>query len=433
MIKKALVVVVLVALGGAGYWWMNAPVGDSGPEARRGNAAMQMRAGITGQRWGRGGAATSTIQVEALDVTMSAHSPTLPLLATVAAKRQEIITAPQLARVEDILVEPGDRVEAGQPLLRLSAESLQWALRQQQAAITQLEATIRIAARQHEVHQEELEQARANYQREVNLRQQGFSNESSVQTAADALRSAELQVAVYEDESVQRRAQLEQARIELEQVQSQIEDLTPTAPFDAEVVAIQTAPRVQVASGANLMTLIDRESIYASTQIPLSAYRELRAGNAEARAIVNGVSYPVRISRLSATANAGAVAMELTLPDDIPVLINETIELDLALPAVDAYALPQDALYYGDQLYRIEDGRLRAVSVSVLGYQQRGDQPWALVTGDGLDGGMTVLTTRLSQPTNGTPVTVVNGAHTDNADSGAKADIGSEIQAGTAQ
>jgi len=433
MIKKAVVVIVLVAVGAAGYWWMNAPEGDSGPEARRGSAAWQMRAGITGQRWGRGGAPTTTIQVEAMNVARSAESPTLPLLATVSAKRQETITAPQLARVEEILVEPGDRVEAGQPLLRLTAESLQWALRSQQAAITQQEAAIRIAARQHEAHRETLEQARANYQREVNLRQQGFSNESSVQAAAETLRSAELQVAVYEDESVQRQAQLEQARLELEQVQSQIDDLTPTAPFEADVVAVETAPQVQVTSGAPLLTLIDRSSIYASSQIPLSAYRQLRDGNAEAFARINGTAYPVRVSRLSATADAGAVALELTLPEDIPVLINETIEIDLALPAIDAYALPQDALYYGDQLYRINDGRLQAASVTVLGYQQRGDEPWALVTGDELNGEMTVLTTRLSQPTNGTPVTIVNGTRPESDGNSADADIANETRAEATQ
>lgn len=431
MIKKTVMVLVLIALGGAGYWWMNAPVDSGDPQARRGNAAWQMRAGITGQRWGRGGAPTTTIQVEALDVSRSPHSPTLPLLATVLAKRQETITAPQQARVAEILVEPGDSVTAGQPLLRLSAEDLEWARRQQQAAITQQEAAIRIAERQHQAHQEELEQARANYERETNLRRQGFSNESSVQSAAEALRAAELQVAVYEDESVQRSAQLEQARIELEQVEAQIDDLTPTAPFDATVVDVQTAPRVQVSAGANLMTLIDRSSIYASTRIPLSVYRTLRERPSGAQAIVNGERYPVTVTRLAATADTGTVAMELSLPESIPVLINETIEMDLALPAVEAYALPQDAVYYGDQVFQIEDGRLQVATVSVIGYQQRDGAQWALVDSTDLNGDVTVLTTRLSQPTNGTPVTVVSGSDRQPGMTPASPD--SEVQVGAAQ
>lgn len=411
MIKKSLIVLVLVIVGAGGYWWMNAPTEENGSQARRGNAAMQMRAGITGQRWGRGGAPTTTVQVEAMTVTEKAQSPFLPLLAKVSAKRQEIITAPQQSRVESILVEPGQQVTAGDPLLQLSAESLQWALRQQEAAITQQEAAIRIAARQHEVHEQALEQARANYRREVNLRQQGYSNESNVQAAAEALRSAELQVAVYDDESIQRQAQLEQARIELARVQSQLDDLTPHAPFDAEVAAVHTAPKVQVAEGTELLTLIDRSSLYASTQIPLSAYREVRGNNTKAWIRVDDNTYPATVSRLAATSNAGAVAMELSLPEGLPVLINETIELDLALPEIQAYAVPQNALYQGDQLYLINEGRLRAVSVSVLGYQQRNDEQWALVDSDELEGEVTVLTTRLSQPTNGTPVTIVNGAN----------------------
>ncbi len=412
MIKKSLIVLVLVIVGAGGYWWMNAPKEENSAQARRGNAAMQMRAGITGQRWGRGGAPTTTLQVEAMTATPQAQSPSLPLLAKVSAKRQEVITAPQQARVDTILVEPGQDVTEGEPLLKLSAESLQWALRQQQAAITQQEAAIRIAARQHEVHKQALEQAQANYRREVNLRQQGYSNESNVQAAAEALRSAELQVAIYEDESIQRQAQLEQARIELAQVEAQLEDLTPKAPFEAEVAAIHTAAKVQVASGANLLTLIDRSSLYASTQIPLSAYREVSGNNTKAWVRVDGITYPAKVSRLAATSNAGAVAMELSLPEDLPVLINETIELELALPEIQAYAVPQNALYQGDQLYLINEGRLRAVSVSVLGYQQRDDEQWALVDSGELEGEVTILTTRLSQPTNGTPVTIVNGLGT---------------------
>lgn len=292
--------------------------------------------------------------------------------------------------------------------MQLQADSLHWSLRQQGASIDAQQAAIRIAARQHEAHLQELEQARSNYQRELNLRQQGFGNDATVQAVADALRNAELRVSIYEDESLARAAQLEQARIQLEQAQAQLDDLTPTAPFDADVVNVSIAPAVHVSADQPLVELVDPTSLYVSTHIPIATYRQLRDTEILAYALVAGQRWPLSLLSLAATTNAGSVALELALPGEMPVLINETIEISLALPPVESYAVPQDAIYYGDQLYTIEEGRLLANRVSILGYQERDNGQWALVAGTEMNGEIDVLTTRLSQPTNGTPVAIVD-------------------------
>lgn len=409
MIKKAILISALLAAGGGGYYWMTQPQDNQATaEQRRGNAAMQLRSGMTGSRWGRGAAPVSALQVEAMTATTDWHHPTMSLLARVDAKRRETVMAPLNARVEHIHVRPGQAVTAGTELLQLQADSLRWSLRQQGASIEAQEAAIRIAARQHEAHQQELEQSRANYQRERNLRQQGFGNDAAVQAVADALRNAELRVSIYEDESLARASQLEQARIQLEQAQAQLDDLTPRAPFDANVVNVSIAPSVQVTANQALVELVDPGSLYASTQIPIAAYRQLRDSEILAYAQVAGQRWSLSLLNLAATTQAGSVALELALPAEMPVLINETIELSLALPQVEAYAVPQDAIYYGDQLYTIEEGRLLANTISILGYQERDNQQWALVAGAELNGEINVLTTRLSQPTNGTPVAIVD-------------------------
>lgn len=408
MWRKALVVVALLAIGFAGYRWMNAPQETAASEQRRGNAAMSMRAGITGSRWGRDGVDSSAIQVEALEVTRALNAPQIPLLGTVQAKRQETITAPQAARVSDILVHSGESVAAGEPLLRLEAEAVDWALRQQQATIEQQLAGIRIAERQHELNQEALVIAERDLAREQNLLQQGFSNETNVAAARQTWRNAQLAVANYDDEAAQRQSQLEQARIELEQVRDQQQDLTPTAPFSAEVVSIDTAAQVRVEAGETLLSLVDRSSLYVRTQVPLRIYRNITGTNIEASAWLNGTAYPTTLDNLAATSNTGSVDLTLNLPQDIPVLINETLEISLTLPPVESFAIPQNAVYYGDQIYQIREGVLQALPISIIGYQQRDGEQWALIDSDELGEAATILTTRLSQPTNGTPVKVLN-------------------------
>lgn len=410
MWKKALVVVALLAIGFAGYRWMNAPQETTASEQRRGNAAMSMRAGITGSRWGRDGVDSSAIQVEALEVTRALNAPQIPLLGTVQAKRQETITAPQAARVSDILVRSGESVAAGEPLLRLEAEAVNWALRQQQATIEQQLAGIRIAERQHKLNQEALVIAERDLEREQNLQQQGFSNETNVAAARQTWRNAQLAVANYDDEAAQRQSQLEQARIELEQVRDQQQDLTPTAPFSAEVVSIDTAAQVRVDAGETLLSLVDRSSLFVRTQVPLRIYRNITGTEIEASAWLNGTAYPLTLNNLAATSNTGSVDLTLNLPQDIPVLINETLEISLTLPPVESFAIPQNAVYYGDQIYQISEGVLQALPISILGYQQRDGEQWALIDSDELGEEATILTTRLSQPTNGTPVRVLNAS-----------------------
>lgn len=407
MWKKALVVVALLAIGFAGYRWMNAPQETVASEQRRGNAAMSMRAGITGSRWGRDGVDSSAIQVEALEVTRALNAPQIPLLGTVQAKRQETITAPQAGRVSDILVRSGESVAAGEPLLRLEAEAVNWALRQQQATIEQQLASIRIAERQHELNQEALVIAERDLEREQNLQQQGFSNETSVAAARQTWRNAQLAVANYDDEAAQRQSQLEQARIELEQVRDQQQDLTPTAPFSAEVVSIETAAQVRVDAGETLLSLVDRSSLFVRTQVPLRIYRNITGTEIEASAWLNDTAYPLTLDNLAATSNTGSVDLTLNLPQEIPVLINETLEISLTLPPVESFAIPQNAVYYGDQIYQISEGVLEALPISILGYQQRDGEQWALIDSDELGEEATILTTRLSQPTNGTPVRVL--------------------------
>lgn len=410
MKKQSIIVAVILAVGAGGYLLMSHPIASDNSSQRGGNAAMSMRAGLAGSRWGGSNASSNTVQVEAIDVELANHAPATPLLAQVDAKRQETLTVPAEARVINIAVQAGQFVSAGEALIELSADSIEWTLRQQQAAVAQQQAAIRIAERQHQVELAALQNARASYQREVALNNQGYSNAASLQSAEDSLRSAELTVDIYADESVQRQADLEQALIALEQAQADADDLQPTAPFDAEVVSINVASGARLAADTSLMTLVDRSSLFARTQVPLSVYRRIRGQTIAAEAIIDGSLYPLTVTSLAASAETGAVALEVALPENIPVLINETIELQLKLPSVPSYAVPQDAIYQSDRLYQLVDGALRMQTVEVIGYQQRDGKQWALVTFDGAnDGGapLTVMTTRLSQPSDGTPVTRV--------------------------
>lgn len=386
--------------------------GQRNAHRRAPSAAFQLMQSMTGSsRFNRGSVPAGSItQVEVVEVKLARNAPELPLLATVHAKRIEEIRAPRATRVKEVLVRLGESVEQGTALLNLDAKELAWSLREREASIEQLEAVARIAAQQHQANLAALRQASENHAREKKLLAQGHSNVNNLQNAVNTLRSAQLEVDLYGDESSQRTAQLKIARVALEQVRDQLEEFRPVAPFSGEVVRLDAAAGVQFSANQVLLTLVDLDSLYVEGQLPISVYRKLRGVTIPASLQLEGERYALTLDNLSTQSVAGSVDITFRIGKQIPVVLGETVELWLRLPAVSSYAVPTDSVYYGNQLFLIREGRLVPAAVEVVGHQSRDGVQWSLVTGSALIEPVTVLATRLSRPTSGTPVQVL-GSH----------------------
>lgn len=131
-------------------------------------------------------------------------------------------------RVAEVLVEVGDTVRAGQPLLRLDTRTLEVQARQADASVAQARAS--------------LELARANSDRGATLVREGLISSSNADELRATLTSAEAQLATAE-------ADREAARLRLGFA-------TLRAPDDGVISARSVQPGQIVSSGTDLLRLI---------------------------------------------------------------------------------------------------------------------------------------------------------------------------------
>lgn len=133
-------------------------------------------------------------------------------------------------RATEVLVEVGDRVRAGQPLLRLDSRTLEVQFRQAEAGVTQAQAS--------------LELAKANATRGESLVQQGLISSSDSDKLRADLRSAE--------------AQLITAQADRDAARLRLGFATLSAPDDGIISVRSIQPGQVIAAGSELLRLIRR-------------------------------------------------------------------------------------------------------------------------------------------------------------------------------
>lgn len=398
---------VLLAMGWAGYRYLTQPPeqpvanGASGPPS---SSARGMRAGLTGGARAGGPAIVGT-SVRALDVRAQPQASELRLLAQVQASLVEDIQAPASGRITDIFVSPGAQVDQGQVLLRMEAPESQWQVRQRQAALQETLARQNLARQQHQQNQQRLQQERDQLARVQRLHGQGFASDSELQAAQNQLANLALQVALFADEEEQRLAQIEQARIQLEQAQHQQAQLAPEAPYASLVAELMVREQQAVQTGQTLVRLLDPNSLSLQVRVPVAQLPRLAEARGELR-LAEGI-FPAPIRQINPISDQGTLSVGLDLPAAAPVVSGQTLDLWLLLPlATPVWAVPQSSLYQGDTLYLIDQGRLQAQRVEVLGQQWRQQQLWYLLAPpEGFEQAQ-VLTTRLNNPVSGQAVQV---------------------------
>ncbi|MCA9183747.1 MAG: efflux RND transporter periplasmic adaptor subunit, partial [Planctomycetales bacterium] len=219
----------------------------------------------------------TTAPVASAGPTHISHSYT----GVVAARRTSNLAAKSTGRVERILVELGSLVKKGQPLIELDHEQLDAQLGVAQANLAAAQARLQeltVGPRRQDIEQARarvaeleanLQLGQANFVRTRELRNSGsISQQEFDQTqfqlnaTAAQLRSAEeflgqLLEGTREEQLAMQRATVQGLEAQVRQVNADLADRSIVAPFDGQVQSRLVDEGVVVATGQQLLTVVE--------------------------------------------------------------------------------------------------------------------------------------------------------------------------------
>lgn len=327
-------------------------------------------------------------RVEVELVEPSNLAPEMSLYGRVETPDLLKVAASAQARVAEVSVRDGDRVTAGQLLVRLDERDFLPEMHQAQAGVAELQARVLSEKNRFESDTSSLEQEQAllaiandGVERAQRLTKQRVGSETDLDRAEETLARQALAVSSRQlsiDDHPARlqalEAKLESARARLADIERDFERAVVEAPFDGLVAGVEVTAGDQVKKDAVLLRLYALGGLEVRARIPAPYQAEvqaaLTAGTAlTASADVGGVRIPLRLDRVAGEARPSGVDGLFAVEADQNLLrMGQMISLRLARPRrADAVAVPFEAVYGGNRIYKLMDGRMRGVQVESLG------------------------------------------------------------------
>jgi multidrug efflux pump subunit AcrA (membrane-fusion protein) len=368
--------------------------------------------------------------IEVIPAAPAAIRPTLELDARIQSPEDSRLSAGIEAEVLEVLVQDGDEVAAGDVLAVLDDRDARFELLQRDADVQEIRAQInlekqRLRRNKEALFKEEelLEITVSNAERSRSLYKDNLVSLSNVDESADKLKRQELavtsrQLTIEESEIkvLQFKAQLQRAEALRDMSQLMVDRTQVVAPFAGLISEVDASVGDRIRVGDELMRLHNPEVLELRTQVPTrfaSRVRDaLSAGlKIDAQAQVGGREYPMALERLSGQTREGSGSVDAYLafeapPQDAP--LGSTVQLVLSLPAeIDAIAVPAEAVYGRNRIYKVEGERMVAVDVERLGERLLPDgRSEVLIRSATLKPEDRIITTKISSAANGLLVNV---------------------------
>ena len=371
-------------------------------------------------------------RVEVTPAVPGRLTPELELYGRVETPDLLRAAASAAAWVDEVAVRDGDIARAGQVLLRLDKRDFLPRISQQEAEIAVLEADIASERNRYETDKRALEQeqrlleiSRNSVARQQKLKTQKVGAEQALDEAEQAeaqqaltVSNREMGLADHPSRLSALESRLASARARLDELKLEFDRATIRAPYDGVVSGVDVTAGDQVSKGAVLLQLYALDSLEVRARIPAPYQAELIDGLSgeaplEAIAHVGDARIALRLDRLAGEADPSGVDGLFRVVDD-PGLLRLGQMLTLRLerpPREDTVAVPFRAVYGGDRLYKLVDGRMVGVTVDSLGGRVDDDgNEQLLVHSPNLRDGDLIVTTHMPNAMDGLRVETVADA-----------------------
>lgn len=316
--------------------------------------------------------------------------PTLELFGSVQSPQNAQLSSGVDGLIVAVDVLDGESVTADQVLIVLDDRDVRLKLQQTDADLREVQAKQAFAERRLErsrqafaKESELLELTETRQARAEDLSKQGLLSQADLDTTAEnlkrqqlAVNQAQLTVEEVEIQLTELSAQAARARALRDQARIDLERTEVRAPFDGVVSELEVSQGDRVRADDALMRLQNPASIEVRTQIPAryaeSVTRGLQAGESMSALVQAGdANIPgelVRISGQTREASGGVDSFVRFTRPPRALRLGSTVRVFLDLPPEPkVIALPAEALYGRNQVYKLIDNRMQMIEVERVG------------------------------------------------------------------
>lgn len=328
-----------------------------------------------------------------VDVATAARQtlrPTLELFGSVQSPQDAQLSSGVDGLITEVKVLDGNTVEAGEILILIDDRDVRLKLQQTQADLQEVEAKRAFATRRLErsrqglaKEKELLELTVTRSARAQELFEDKLLSRSDLDTTAENLarqqlseNQAQLTVEEVEIQITELAAQRSRARALRDQAKIDLERAQVTAPFPGVVSELSVSQGDRVRGDDQLLRLQNPASIEVRTQVPARYADAVTSGISSGEPMSALVQLGeqtiagelVRISGQTRESSGGVDSFVRFKTPPRGLRLGSTVRVLLELPAQqNVIALPAEALYGRDRVYKLVDNRMQMVEVERIG------------------------------------------------------------------
>lgn len=340
--------------------------------------------------------------VEVLEARYESLAPVSRLYGQVESNSLVAASSPISGVVEHVWVKEGQEVKAGDRLVGMNQQDLQIPLQQAKADVADVEAQLRLEKLAYQANVERLahekkvlEFKKSDVVRTQKLLDKDLTSTTALEQSKEALAKqeyvvvgAQLAVEEHKLKSQQNQARLDKAKAVLEQAELNLERGTVIAPYDGRVASVKVSAGDRVNAGAVLIEYYGLESLELRAKLPVAEFHDVNQRiqhgdtvTALYRNASDAKPVSLKVDRMAGEASTSGVDLLFALPDEMKALRpGDLLEVELQGAKRDrVVAVPYSAVYGNDRVYLVEDQRLKAVNVKLLGDLTVDGALWALI------------------------------------------------------
>ncbi|MFK5971330.1 MAG: efflux RND transporter periplasmic adaptor subunit [Candidatus Marithrix sp.] len=368
-------------------------------------------------------------------VILETLSPIVTLYGRVESPKTSTLRTPNLnSQVLQVKVLEGEKVNQGDMLIHLEDADSILKLKQQDADVKDISAQITLEKQRHAnnlaiiIHEESLlKLAKKSLERLRKLTRQKASSQATLDESQQLVERQMLTI-------IQRKLEIENHKARLNQLQAKqikakaSQDIAKlelsrtkiTAPFTGIIIKVNVAIGDRVRSGDMLLSMYDNSVLEVRTQIP-TRYQDIvmNSTNLSATAKLNSKSLTLTLDRISGqiNQNSGGIDGLFKLSQTANLRLGQFLTLSLSLPKqTNIIALPYEAVYGMNRIYKLVDGRMQGLKIERIGEQITDGTTKILVRSPKLQYGEQIIITQLPNAMDGLKVKIAQPIQINNAE-----------------